>query len=112
MKHETFDRPRRKAVALDPHPLCHTALATLLARFDIDLVGASTSTQTAETLLEEHQPDLLVTEVDLPEGRDAALQIISRGRERCPQLTVIVLSGPTIAVSSTPPSTAAQPRTC
>ena len=93
MKHETFDRARRKAVALDPHPLCHTALATLLVRFDIDLVGAATSTQTAETLLEEHQPDLLVTEVDLPEGRDAALRIISRGRERSPQLTVIVLSG-------------------
>ena len=31
MNHEPFDRPRRKAVALDPHPLCHTALATLLA---------------------------------------------------------------------------------
>ena len=44
MKHETFDRPRSKAVALDPHPLCHTALTTLLARFDIDLVGAATST--------------------------------------------------------------------
>jgi len=93
MKHENFDRPRRKAVALDPHPLCHTALTTLLARFDIDLVGAATSTRTAETLLQEHQPDLLVMEVDLVEGREAALEMISGSRERIPHLTVIVLSG-------------------
>ena len=93
MKHENSDRPRRKAVALDPHPLCHTALSTLLAHFDIDLVGAATSTRTAETLLEEHQPDLLVMEIDVAEGHGAALELISSGRERSPQLTVIVLSG-------------------
>lgn len=93
MNDESFDRPRRKAVALDPHPLCHTALATLLARFDIDLVGAATSTRTAETLLQEHQPDLLVMEIDLAEGRDAGLRMISSERNRCPELTVIVLSG-------------------
>ena len=92
MNHE-FDRPRRKAVALDPHPLCHTALSTLLARFNIDLVGAATSTRTALALLEEHRPDLLVMEIDLPEGLEAALGIISGGRERSPELTVIVLSG-------------------
>jgi DNA-binding NarL/FixJ family response regulator len=92
MKHD-FNRPRRKAVALDPHPLCHTALSTLLARFDIDLVGAATTTGTAETLLQEHQPDLLVLEVNLPEGLNAALGIISSGRDRVPELTTIVLSG-------------------
>ena len=92
MKHES-DRPQRKAVVLDPHPLCHTALSTLLARFDIDLVGAATTTGTTETLLHEHQPDLLVLEVNLPEGLDAALGIISSSREQCPELTVIVLSG-------------------
>lgn len=92
MKHE-FDRPRRKAVALDPHPLCHTALSTLLARFDIDLVGGATTTGTAATLLEEHQPDLLVMEVDLLEGRDAALELIASSNDRVPKLMVIVLSG-------------------
>ena len=92
MEHE-FDRPRRKAVALDPHPLCHTALAALLARSDIDLVGAATTAGTAETLVQEHQPDLLVLEIDLPEGLEAALGIISGGRDRVPELTVIVLSG-------------------
>ena len=92
MKHE-FSRPRRTAVALDPHPLCHTALATLLARFNIDLVGATTSTGSTLRLLREHRPDLLVMEVDLPEGLDAALRLISIGPRETPDLTVIVLSG-------------------
>ena len=67
MKHD-FDRPRRKAVALDPHPLCHTALLTLLARFNIELVGAATSARTAQTLLQEHTPDLLVMEIESDRG--------------------------------------------
>lgn len=92
MKHE-FSRPRRKAVALDPHPLCHMALSTLLARFDIELVGAATTASTARTLLDEHRPDLLVLEVDLPEGLDAALRLISVGSSEIEGLTVIVLSG-------------------
>ena len=92
MNHD-FDRPRRKAVALDPHPLCHTALSTLLARFNIELVGAATSARTAQTLLQEHNPDLLVMEIELAEGRDAALELISDSRGALPGLTVIVLSG-------------------
>ncbi len=78
---------------LDPHPLCHTALATLLARYEIDLVGATTCASTAATLLREHRPDLLVLEVDLPEGLDAALRLISTGPRETPGLTVVVLSG-------------------
>ena len=92
MKHQ-YDRPRRKAVSLDPHPLCHLALSTLLARFDIDLVGAATTTGTAETLLQEHQPDLLVLELDGPYGLESALGTITSGRELVPELTVVVLSG-------------------
>ena len=92
MNHEC-SRPRRTAVALDPHPLCHTALTTVLGRFDIDLVGGATSTSTAVALLQEHRPDLLVLDVDLPEGRDAALSLISSAPDDVPGLTVVVLSG-------------------
>ena len=92
MKHE-LNRPRRTAVVLDPHPLCHSALAALLARFNIHVVGVATSTSTGVTLLQEHRPDLLVAEVDLPEGREAGLRVLANGRRDDPDLTVIVLSG-------------------
>ena len=33
---DEFERAGRTAVLMDPHPLCHTAIAALLARFDIE----------------------------------------------------------------------------
>jgi DNA-binding NarL/FixJ family response regulator len=91
MKHE-FERPRRTAVMLDPHPLCHTALAEVLAPYNIDLVGATTSTCAARTLIQRHRPDLLVVEVDLPDARDEALDLIEDARGDAPDVTVVVLS--------------------
>ena len=67
------ERPVRTAVLMDPHPLCHTAVAALLARFDIEVVGTTTTAVAAIALLQEHKPDLLVAELELPEGRDEAL---------------------------------------
>ena len=92
MNHE-FTKPRRTAVALEPHPLCHLALSTLLGRIEIELVGTATSTGEALALLQEHRPDLLVLEVDVPEGREAALRLISNGPRDVPDLTTVVLSG-------------------
>ena len=92
MNHE-FTRPRRTAVALEPHPLCHLALSTLLGRIEIDLVGTATSTGEALALLQEHRPDLLIVEIDVPEGREAALRLISNGPRDVPDLTTVVLSG-------------------
>jgi DNA-binding NarL/FixJ family response regulator len=78
---------------LDPHPLCHSAIAGLLGRFDIEVVGTTTSPGAAVALLQEHKPDLLVAELDLPEGRDEGLRVLGLGRVGDPSLTVIVLSG-------------------
>jgi DNA-binding NarL/FixJ family response regulator len=86
------DRPRRTAVVLDPHPLCHTALRAVLTPHNIELVGATTSIRTTHDLLREHRPDLLVLEVDLPGKRDEALETIATGRAEDPNLTVVVLS--------------------
>ena len=88
-----LSKPRRTAVVVDPHPLCHMALSTILSRADVDLVGTATCAGTALALLQEHRPDLLVLEVDLPESRDSALHLISSGPRDVPDLTVVVLSG-------------------
>jgi DNA-binding NarL/FixJ family response regulator len=77
---------------MDPHPLCHTAIAGLLARFDIDVVGATTSAGSAVALLEEHRPDLLVAELNVAEGSEEALRVLSSGREGDPNLAIVVLS--------------------
>ncbi len=80
------------AVLMEPHPLFHSAIATLLAGCDIEVVGAATSAAGAAALIEKHGPDLLVGELDVPEGRDEALRVVSLARLRDPSLTVIALS--------------------
>jgi DNA-binding NarL/FixJ family response regulator len=77
---------------LDPHPLCHSAIAGLLGRFEIEVVGTTTTPSAAVALLQEHKPDLLMAELELPEGRDEALRVLGAGRASDPSLTVIVLS--------------------
>ena len=92
MKHQP-DRAGRTAVLMEPHPFCHAAIQSLLSRVDTAVVGAATTAGAADALLEELVPSMLVAELDLPEGRKAALRVISRGRQANPALTVIVLSG-------------------
>lgn len=92
MTHQ-LEEPGRTAVLMEPHPLCHTAIASLLARCDTKVVGAATTASSTHALLEEHSPDVLVAELDLVEGRKAALAVIARARRANPDLTVIVLSG-------------------
>jgi DNA-binding NarL/FixJ family response regulator len=81
----------RTAVLLEPHPICHAPLTDLLAEFGTTVVGAVTSAACARALLAEHTPDVLVVEVDLPEGSADALELVSLSR-RDPRLTVVVLS--------------------
>jgi DNA-binding NarL/FixJ family response regulator len=92
MKHE-FGGAGRTAVLMEPHPFCHAAIASLLARCDTKVVGAASTASCTSALLEEHNPDVLVAELELREGRKAALGLISRSRRANPALTVIVLSG-------------------
>ncbi len=87
------DSTGRTAVLMEPHPLCHAAIGSLLAQLDTQVVGVATTPCDTLALLEEHSPNVLVAELDLPAGRKKALDVISRGRRANPALTVIVLSG-------------------
>ncbi len=92
MKHH-LEGTGRTAVLLEPHPFCHAAIGSLLARCDTKVVGAAATASCVSALIEEHSPDVLVAELELPEGRKAALSLITRARRANPALTVIVLSG-------------------
>jgi DNA-binding NarL/FixJ family response regulator len=92
MKHQLAGTGRT-AVLMDPHPFCHTAIASLLTGCNTRVVGSATTASCTNALLEEHSPDVLVAELELPEGRKAALSLITRARRANPALTVIVLSG-------------------
>jgi DNA-binding NarL/FixJ family response regulator len=90
--HEGEDSLPRAAVVLDPHPLCHEGLRSLLAPLRIDVVGACQSPATALDLLREREPDVFVAEVEGPEGPADGVQCIRAARERHPDLAIVVVS--------------------
>jgi DNA-binding NarL/FixJ family response regulator len=84
--------PKRSAVLLDPHPLWLNALSVVLERIDIDVLETTTSPRRALAAVEEHHPDLLVTEIASSESGFDGLSVLRQAREREAQLRAIVLS--------------------
>jgi DNA-binding NarL/FixJ family response regulator len=82
----------RKAVLLDQHPLWHEAVKPVLDRLDVEVVAKTTSSDEALAVIEEHAPDLLLLELDLPEDGMDGISVIREAKERTPALRVIVLS--------------------
>jgi DNA-binding NarL/FixJ family response regulator len=84
--------PKRSAVLLDPYPLWLDALALVLERIDITVLEATTSPSRALAAVEEHHPELIVTEIASSESGFDGINVLRQAREREPQLRAIVLS--------------------
>jgi DNA-binding NarL/FixJ family response regulator len=82
----------RTGFLLDPHPLWLDALSGVLERLDVS-VGLKT-TSPAEVLeqLDELQPDLIVAEVETPDGEVDGIECLQQARERLPSLRGIIIS--------------------
>ena len=81
----------KTAVLLDNHPLWLDAVEQVLTRIDIAVLGKSSDTETAMQLLDEHEPDLLVAEID-SNGSGFAAQWFAKVRDLHPNTKLIVLS--------------------
>jgi DNA-binding NarL/FixJ family response regulator len=73
---------------LDPHPLWLDALESILSSIDVGVVGRTTSADDALHLVEEHEPDILICEMN---GGMSGGELIRKCRERNDSLRVIVL---------------------
>jgi two-component system, NarL family, response regulator len=82
----------RTAVLLDQHPLWHEAVEPVLERLKIEVAGKTTVPADALSLIEEHQPDILLLELDLPGEEMDGVSVIRAAKGRFPDLRVIVLS--------------------
>ncbi len=81
----------RRAVLLDQYPLWHEAVELVLQRLELVIVGRHTSSDDALQTVDDHAPDLLVTDLDLP-GRVDGATLIRLARSRRPALRVVVLT--------------------
>jgi DNA-binding NarL/FixJ family response regulator len=81
----------RTGVLMDPSSLWSDALESILPRIGIEVRGKATSADETLTLLDLHEPDLLI--VDLGDNDDVGAQtFFDQARRRAPFLRIIALS--------------------
>ncbi|WP_409238494.1 response regulator [Streptomyces sp. PA5.6] len=92
MRVDQGGRPLRVVLAEDS-VLLREGLIGLLARCGHEVVAAVGDARVLVTAVEEHAPDIVVTDVRMPPGfQDEGLHAAVRLRERRPALPVLVLS--------------------
>jgi DNA-binding NarL/FixJ family response regulator len=82
----------QSGVICDTHPMWIDAVEQVLRRIGIHVVGKTTSTDEALSLVEQHRPDLLITELDGDAGDRSGLALIDRARAFVPDVRALVLS--------------------
>ncbi len=82
----------QSGVICDSHPMWLDAVEQVLRRIGIRVVGKTTSTSEALSMVEEHRPDLLITELKGANGDLSGLALIERSRAAVPSLRPLVLS--------------------
>ena len=95
-------RERRSAVLLDQHPLWLEAVAKVVGAEGLDIAAKTTDRDDALALVEEHRPDLLVTEIDFGNGPEDGIAFLRRALDLAAELKTIVLSQRTDAESIRP----------
>jgi DNA-binding NarL/FixJ family response regulator len=82
----------QSAVICDSHPMWLDAVEQVLRRIGVHVVGKTTSTLKALSMVEEHNPDLLITELESVAGDLSGLALIERSRAATSSVRPIVLS--------------------
>jgi two-component system response regulator DegU len=80
------------AVVHDPHPLWTEAVEVVLESIDVSVVGRAVDAEDALSLVAEHGPDLLISELQTSNGGMTGLKLIQAARQRVASLRVIVLA--------------------
>lgn len=85
----------RTAVIVDHHPLWLDALERLLEKVGISVVGRTTQLDEAFALVEQHKPDVLVTEFESLRQEEAVLPLLQHARDvRADVKCVVLAAGP------------------
>jgi DNA-binding NarL/FixJ family response regulator len=82
----------KTAVLVDQHPLWLEAVEGVVRNVRAEVVAKTTSTRNGLALVEELQPDLLVTGIMMPPGEFDGIELVRRAREKSLALKPIVLS--------------------
>jgi len=82
----------RTAVLVDQHPLWLDAVEPVVVDLGLKVVGKVTSGREGVALVEEHQPDVLITGIMMPDDDLDGIELVRQSIEHAPALRAIVLS--------------------
>ncbi len=82
----------RTAVLVDQHPLWLDAVEPVIVDLGLGVVGKVTSGREGVALVEEHQPDVLITGIMMPDDDLDGIEVVRRSIGHAPALRAIVLS--------------------
>jgi DNA-binding NarL/FixJ family response regulator len=86
------ERPTIRVVLVDDHPLILEGTRSTLAQaVGISVVGLAGDGKTALQLVAEHQPDVLILDIHLPDM--SGVEVAERVRSAWPEVAVLVISG-------------------
>jgi two-component system, NarL family, nitrate/nitrite response regulator NarL len=87
-----MDMYERTAVLLDGHPLWLKAMAELLERVGVKLVGSTTEPSSALDLVEAHQPDVFVMTLEWRASEIDGYECLRRTKLLSPKTQTVVVS--------------------
>jgi DNA-binding NarL/FixJ family response regulator len=83
---------QHRAVLVDQHPIWLDTVAKVVAKAEIGVAGTATSSADARRLVDEHEPDLLVTGMKMATGEADGIDLIVAAKRGNPELKCVVLS--------------------
>ena len=83
---------QQSGVICDSHPMWLDAVEQVLRQIAIHVVGKTTSTSEALSMVEAHRPDILITELEGRSGDFSGLVLIERAKAAVSSVRPIVLS--------------------
>lgn len=90
--HEHRDRQPIRVVVVDDHPILREGTRTFLERApEVEAVAAAGDGASALALVAQHQPDVLLLDVHLPDM--SGVEVTRRVREEFPGVAVLILTG-------------------
>jgi DNA-binding NarL/FixJ family response regulator len=79
-------------VLLDRDPIWSQAIEQVLRRLHIKVAGKANSPERALALIAEHEPDLLIAELEIGDSEMEGIACLRQARARAPDLRMIVFS--------------------
>ncbi len=84
---------RIRVIIADDHPIVRTGLRLMLQMRDtFELVGEAENGAMAVSLVQEHQPDVVLMDLRMPENSTEFSCIEGRSRSQYPQIAVLILT--------------------